>query len=185
MRKAAQIILLLLILGLAGLGLFCFGATIMPLWIPLGFALLMSAALLPVTSRLMRRLTGSDSKIIKALAHMAVFTVLFFDIVVCPNYFVARPGTSRTENCVIESKYTKEHTRYRRAGRRTRIPDGTYNTWHMSLRLPDGRCKDVEVSMSTYRRHKKGGSYAVCCYDGLFGYTVVKGAPGGDADRRP
>lgn len=174
--KVARYILLILLIFMAisaiGLGMYLYHNTFMPLWIALVAAAVPAVVTLPALVPRWRHLPGCDHVAVASLAHLAVLGSVCFVLFVGSNFVFASEPVAH--EAVVESKFRREHTRYRRVGRGRMVPSGKYHTWHVALRLDDGRRTDAAVSLEKYNRIRKGARRKVFLSRGLFGFTVVK-----------
>ena len=100
---------------------------------------------------------------------------LFCSLVMGLNYLCADKASQHEVRAEITGKWQKKHTRYRHVGRRHHaIPQGSYNTYHIKLEFPDGRTKEMSVSLSEYNRARTGRFRTLEVADGLFWMPVIK-----------
>lgn len=175
MKVARYILLIFLIIaGIAaiGIGMGLYHNSFMPLWVPLVAAVVPAVVTLPALVPRWRSLPGCGHVAVASLAHMALLGSVCFALFIGTNYaFASEPVP---HEAVVESKFRREHTRYRRVGRGRMVPAGKYHTWHVALRLDDGRLTDTEVSLRKYNTIRRGARREVLLSRGLFGFTVVK-----------
>ena len=156
------------------IGIAIFGNTLINWWATLPIALLPAiSTAIPFQSR-WRTLSGFSNPIANAATHIFVAGSLIFFLFLGLNYWGADKSTAHVEHTTIIDKHSKEHTRYRRVGRNRRVPDGKYNTWHLTLEFADGRQKDTEVTATTYRRSRIGNHRDITLQRGLFSIPVIK-----------
>lgn len=157
-----------------GLGLAIYSDTITQWWLPVIPAAMVALGTAPMLTHRWKRLTDIDSTIVNLLCQIFVFGSITYSLFLGVNYWCADPETIVEEKAEVVDKYQKTHTRYRRVSRRSRVPDGHYYTYHLLLRLNDGREKEVEVPFNTYRRTRNGGHRTITLEKGFFGLTVIK-----------
>lgn len=156
------------------IGIAILGNTLINWWATLPIALLPAiSTAIPFQSR-WRTLSGFSNPIANAATHIFVAGSLIFFLFLGLNYWGADKSTAHVEHTTIIDKHSKEHTRYRRVGRNRRVPDGKYNTWHLTLEFADGRQKDTEVTATTYRRSRIGNHRDITLQRGLFSIPVIK-----------
>lgn len=153
-----------------GFGIAMLGRNYMPRWLPVTIALLVTGPTVAAIGPRLARAAG-----IRVWAAAAIYAAVTGSII-----FALVPGLNNfctTAPAVVEatvvSKYTRQHTRYRRVSRRVRVPDGTYTSWHVTYELPDGHHYEESVGSDTYRRLRRGARRRVTLARGLFGYPVV------------
>ncbi len=176
--STASIVLLMLGLfltfGLLAGGTALLSRTFIPKWIPITIATVPAIVTAPVLMNRWQKLTHFSRAWLNIPCHiLLVGTVLYFGFLAA-NYWGGDDSTLHPESSTVIAKHRKQHTRYRRAGRRTQVPAGHYYTYHLKLELPDGHVIDQPVSLQKYNRTRKGAHYTVKLEKGLFGYTVVK-----------
>jgi len=168
---------IVIVLSAWGLAMAILHDTFIPVWMPLTFAAVAALVLLPAMLPRMARLIPDMPRWVLGIAHIIIWGGIFMIISVGSNYMFASPDTAVAAHATVVAKTRKEHTRYRRAGRRHSVPAGKYHTWHLTLRLDDGRCHERSVSLQEYNRTRIGASRTVPLQRGLFGFTVVKPLP--------
>lgn len=171
-RYILLIFLIFVVIAALGIGMSLYHSTFMPLWLPLLAAAVPALVTLSALVPRWRSLPGCGHTAVASLAHLAVLGTVCFALFIGSNYIFASEPVAH--EAVVESKFRREHTRYRRVGRGRMIPAGKYHTWHVALRLDDGRSTDTEVSLEKYNRIRKGTHRKVFLSRGLFGFTVVK-----------
>ncbi len=172
MRNVVIAVLSIAVIFMIAAGVACCGRMFMPLWLPVGAAVLVAGATAPVIGPRWRRLLRWPVAAC-CVAHVLVVGSAVFAAVTVSNFAVERPDTRRTVRAVVDGHFTEERTRYRRVGRNRQVPAGHYNTYHLRLRLPDGHTFTDELPFEAYRRCRDGRRVPVGLYTGLWGYTVI------------
>ena len=168
------VIILLLSFVMLAFGFANYGDTITQWWIPVIPAAMVAFGTAPMIYHRWIRLTDIDSKIVNFICHIFVFGAITYFLFLGVNYWCADPQTIVEEQVEVVDKYQKSHTKYRRVSRNRRVPDGHYNTYHLLLKLHDGREKEIEVPFSTYRSTRNGGHRNLTLEKGFFGLTIIK-----------
>lgn len=174
-KVALCVILLFVVLTMGGIGIVCYGKTLASVWIGAGVAFVVASAMAPLFIPLWHRLTGSIKTWICLLCHYAFAGSLVFMLVFGFNYWCSDASSASYVKAEISSKYRKEHNRTRRVGRGRMIYTGEkWYSYFLTLTLPDGRTKDIEVPLSTYNRKSTGAIVEIETQRGLFGMDVIK-----------
>ncbi|MDE6809935.1 MAG: hypothetical protein K2J42_07615 [Muribaculaceae bacterium] len=173
-RTIVLVVVLLVSFILLGIGIAFYGNTLTKWWVPVMPAAVVAAVTVPVLAPRWRSLTESGSMIYNGACHLfAMFSLVYF-LFLGSNYFMVDDSTLVVEKTEVISKYSKEHTRYRRVSRNRRVPDGHYYTYHILLRFPDGREKEQEVQLKSYNRIRTGSTRDIKVEKGLWGLSVIK-----------
>jgi len=160
----------LVTIAAAGLGLALLGSTLVEWWVPALFAAVVAVATMPLTRSWLTRVLGG--RLWAVCAHIALVGSLAFALFLGVNDWGAT-GCETVDGTVV-AKVRKEHTRYRRSGRRVRIADGHYNTWHVRIRCAYGEFQSPSMDYGRYSRLRVGATVPVEVGDGLLGYKTVR-----------
>ncbi len=155
------------------LGLSLLKNTVVAWWVPVLAALTLATATLPLTRRRLSDWLGG--RVWGVCAHMVVVGSLSFALFLGVNFW----GATSTEiiDGTVVAKVRQEHTRYRRSGRRVRVADGTYHTWHVRVRCGQGEFLSPSMDYGRYRRMRVGAKVPVELGHGLLGYKTIRLAP--------
>ncbi len=167
-------IILFVTFGITIFGAMAYRDTYIAVWVAPLIALFVAGALSPFIGTRWRRLTGFQRDWLNVLTHFIVVGCFVFGAFLSFNYMFAREASEEAIEAHVVRKYSEQHTRYRRSGRRMRIPDGHYTTWHVDVELPDGRISKRAVDFSRYRRIRVGAPYRLHVRSGLFGFKVIR-----------
>lgn len=170
MRTILFGISLLICFIFAGIGRAYWADTLVAWWWPVLIALVCSLPLIPFGIRLWKVISGYTQQWVNILLHIAGATAIFYFLILFINFKGANFSRGKYVEVTVEKKYTKEHTRSGRRGRR----DTKYNTWHYMISFPDGRTKEVQVSLDRYNRIRTGSKLEVETAKGLLGMDVFK-----------
>ncbi len=173
-RKLILITLLVICIFTAGIGLVIYHRTLIAWWIVLVIGLAFSAATSPALLFRWAKLTGNNSTLLSAIVHLTVTCIIASTIFLTTNYFFANQASETKVETTVTDKYRKEHQKRRRVGRNRYINDGVRYSYHLTLTLPDGREKEMEVNFSEYRRTKTGNRKTTTTRKGLYGFTIIK-----------
>ena len=143
-------------------------------WYPIAAALIPAAATAPRLYNKWRALTTSDKAVINVICHLVVVGSVLYASLLGANYLFADATTGHKVQATILAKHKETHDKYRTVGRRRRVKNGTYDTFHLCLGFADGRKKDMTVTRSEYNRVRTGGTKTMSLQRGLLGFTVIK-----------
>lgn len=170
------IIVTIAILGLitAGAVFSLYQITIMPWWLPLLVGILFAGITYPILILRWNKITGNSSRGINTVFHIITMGILGATLFLAFNYFGADDNTLTPVQTTVNDKYRKAHQKRRRVGRNRYINDGYWYSYRLSLQLPDGNIKDIEVPHSEYRRTKIGTTKTIGMETGLFRFPIIK-----------
>lgn len=143
-------------------------------WIPVLLALIPTAAFIPLCRELWSRLLKTRGFLPCLGMNVVLFFPMFYLLVLGMNSWFASDSGRHTERVEVADKYSKQHQRYRRVSRRTRIPDGYTTSYHLLLRFADGRTKEQQVDFTLYRRARMHSMRELEVDNGLFGWKVIR-----------
>lgn len=161
-------------LALCIAGYIFYSNTIITWWYPIAAALIPAAATAPRLYGKWRALTTSDKAVINVICHLVVVSSVLYASLLGANYLFADATTGHKVQATILAKHKETHDKYRTVGRRRRVKNGTYDTFHLCLGFADGRKKDMTVTRSEYNRVRTGGTKTMSLQRGLLGFTVIK-----------
>ncbi|WP_288317718.1 hypothetical protein [Xylanibacter caecicola] len=161
-----------LALCIAGYIFYC--DTIITWWYPIAAALVPAVATAPQFYNKWRIATTSDKAAINVICHLIVVGSVLYASLLGANYLFADTTTDHVVHATILSKSKETHKKYRTVGRRRRVQNGTYDTFHLYLGFADGSKKSMTVTRSEYNRVRTGGTKTLSLQKGLFGFTVIK-----------
>lgn len=161
-----------LALCIAGYIFFC--DTIITWWYPIAAALIPAAATAPRFHGKWRALTTSDNTAINVICHLVAAGSVLYASLLGANYLFADATTGHEVQATILAKHKETHDKYRTVGRRRRVKNGTYDTFHLCLGFADGRKKNMTVTRSEYNKVRTGGTKTMSLQRGLLGFTVIK-----------
>lgn len=160
-------------LFLFGGGVALYGRTMIAWYIPVCVSFIVTAIALWLAWDRWRIIPGCHSRLINRLSiAVAVGAVSYFGFLGL-NYCVADEASVKEVTVTVTRKYTEQRTRYRRLRRGRMVPDGKYNTYHVSVSIPGGGVKNMEIPLGRYNRVKVGSHTSFCMRTGLFGYPVI------------
>ncbi len=119
-------------------------------------------------------LTTIASRPVNRLVHTVAITVVLTCCAMGANYMWADKESAVEVETQVERKLRKEHQRTRRVGRHRYVNDGVWYSYHLEVRMPDGRLKTIEVSRGEYSRAREGSVKVLPLQQGLFGIPVIK-----------
>lgn len=157
-----------------GAGMAIFGRTIVKWWIPVAIALVPAILTAPLLMRRWEKLSDIPNRAVNIIIHIFVGGSVLYFALLGLNMAGADVKGEHVETTTVIQKYSKEHTRYRRVGRGRNIPNGTYKTYHIVLEFSDGRLKEQELPLSSYRNVRTGQHRDLKVARGLFGMPVIE-----------
>lgn len=163
---------LLAAMFLGGTGCAIWGKTLVAWWLPVVIALILAGAILPVSFRLWGRLTDSRNYWLNGAVHMGFAGCLFYFLILFCNYQFRDIRHQVSGEGTVERKYSRHHTSGGGTWRHRRSVHH-YNTYHYLLALPDGRLKEMTVTLSEYNHLRKGSHIDITLTRGLFGMEVI------------
>lgn len=119
-------------------------------------------------------LTTTSNRPLNRTVHALATTVVLTCCVIGANYLWTKEDSAVGVETVVESKVRKEHQRTRRVGRHRYVNAGVWYSYHLDVRMPDGRLKTIEVSRGEYSRSREGNVKKLTLQQGLLGIPVIK-----------
>lgn len=174
-RMTVAAALVLMATASLGISISIQGYTLVEWWKPVCGCGLLGLVASGRLHKAMRRLTGTTGA---ALNYAAAFVLSFSMVSGCfyaVNFYQSDAGSRQVCSALVVSKYAKEHYRVRRVSRHTAARGEKYYTYHVGVRLPDGREKSVAMPVDEYVKVRKGQRVSISVEEGLFGIPVIKG----------
>ena len=156
---------------LAAIGMIYKADTLISIWVPVGISLAFACATLLPGLRIWGRVCSDSGKWVAGVLHTFVAGSIIFFLLLFVNYKGADFAKGEKMEATVENKYTKEHTS---GGGRRHRNRSSYTTWHIRLRLPDGRAVTYEISRESYYRLRYGSKISVNVARGTFAWEVMK-----------
>lgn len=145
--------------------------TIVDWWVPLAVAVPPAVASSLLAGKLWSGLTGSRSALLNRAVHTIALTGVIAALFFTVNFTADAPAAD--VDVVVSRKFSREHHRNRRVGRRY-LPTGeAYHTYHAVVILPDGREKEIEITRGRYSRLRTGGDMTLSLRPGRLGLPVI------------
>lgn len=171
-KRVVLYILIIVSVILASGGAVYWEDTLVAWWLPVVIALAASAIASLPGIKFWRYITGYHKIWLNEIIHLLCFGSLIYFLLLFSNYKGAEFNSgSQPLDARIVRKYTVEHIR--RQGRRYYGNRSKYNTWHITLCLPDGRNKNHQVSLTQYNKLRTGNTIQVEVTPGLLGWDVM------------
>lgn len=169
-------IVILVILGLvaimaAGAGMGAYDRTLVSWTVPLAVGVGGAAVSLPLVNVMWRRLTCESSLWINGGAHVLFFVTLFSSSFLLLN-LVTDPSTAVKEEVEVVKKFQKQH-QSRGGGRHRHHVRREWTTYHVTIKLADGREKTESVNIQRYNRIRSGSRMKITLEKGLLGPMVI------------
>lgn len=164
-------------LAAGGAGMVIYGHTLVAWWQPVAAAALTALLTLPAGAARWHIVTGTTGRAANALFHLCAVGAVAYFALLAGNYATADKASAVEKKAMVTRKYRKQHTRYRRTGRHRARPDGTYDTFHLTVTFEGGgREKELTVTRQEYNRVRTGAARTFIVQKGGLGFAVIKQA---------
>ncbi len=173
-RPVLFVVMVFATMFVGGMWVVLYHDTMVQWWVPVGVGAFLGVLSWPLTRRVWPRVTGTCRGIINFPCNLLLVGVVTSALFLGINYWGASPSSAETIETTVSGKYRKQHTRYRRLNRRTRVADGYWYSYRIVIGLPDGREKEIEVPLSEYNHIKTGSRHELTVQQGAFGFNVIK-----------
>lgn len=177
MRTINIIILIILttaVILLLGLASMIQRNTLIDWWLPTGACALLAMPCGYLIKGVIGRLTHFDKAIWNFLAGFALSFSIVIGLFYALNYYKSDGSTAKEFSARITNKYTEEHYQVKRVSRNRVRRGEKYWVYCISVEMPDGRRKKMEVSPGEYVKVRVGRHIKLQIEDGLFGIPVIK-----------
>ena len=154
-----------------GLTLYFAGISITPWWIPVLVCVLIAAASGAKLWKVWQGLTQSKSFLPNFICNLLFSTFLLTSAYYILNSVI--PVGSTKENVEVISKFREKHYRSERVGKNSYKRGAPYYTYHISVKLPNNREKNIQLPHSTYSRIKSGEEIRLVFTKGCLGETMI------------
>lgn len=175
---------MLLVLALYGAGIGLYGLTLVEWWVVPAVSAVVAAVSAVWMWRRWLALAGGE-KVLAWGAHIVFTTGLLMALLYGINYFGAADAADHEVRVEVERKYSRTHRDTTRHGRRSYSSSGPRRSYHMDVRFPDGRVKEMSLTLSRYNRVRRGDRLTLHVVPGALGWGVMKGEPVFDVRPRP
>lgn len=148
--------------------------TLVEWWKPVAISLLPSGAMGILLSKVMSRLTKINNMAINCLCGLLFsFAILYggFHIL---NFCFSTTDAREQISATVINKYSEEHYQPRMVSRNFIVRGHKYMEYKLTLRLPDGKTKNMKVSVSQYRKIRNRETLQLEIQKGMFGVPVIK-----------
>lgn len=169
-----MIILTTAVILLLGLASVLQQHTLIDWWIPAGACGLLALPCGYLLKRLIYQLTHFKKAIWNILAGVVLSFSVFIGLFYSLNYYNSHEDTAQEYSAPIVNKYTEEHYQVKRVSRNRVRRGEKYWVYRISVEMPDGRRKKMEVSPGEYVKIRVGRHIKLRLEKGLFGITVIK-----------
>ena len=169
-----MIILTTAVILLLGLASVLQRNTIIDWWIPAGACALLALPCGILLKGFIGKLTLFKKAIWNILAGIVFSLSVFIGTFYALNYYNSDESSAKEFSALITNKFTEEHHRTQRVSRNHVIRGDKYLVYCISVEMPDGRRKKMEVSPGEYIKIRVGKHIKLQIEDGLFGIPVIK-----------
>lgn len=179
MKAKTRNIILIVALSLfaiifSGLAMVLHRNTLIEWWKPV-IACLIPAIIAGVFSiKKMNALTRLDIRPVNFAAGTILYFALFIGAFYTLNYYNSEKSTHHECEARIENKFTEEHYHVKRLSRNRSVRGEKYLVYYITLQLPGGKIKKIEVGAGKYGKLHPGQKLRLEIENGLFGVPVIK-----------
>lgn len=145
-------------------------------WIPSAVALAPALATGAILWRKWWKITDSDSFLFNYICHTVFFCGLFVSAIYGINRAFPRESTRHEIEAVVERKYTKTRHNRQRVTRHVYKQGAPYKVYYLCIQLPDGRTKELQVTLTRFNHTRSGSSIPLSMQQGFFGMTIISPA---------
>lgn len=150
--------------------------TLVDWWIPSVTALALAMVTGTILWRKWGKITDSDNFLFNYICHTIFFSGLFVSAIYGINRAFPRESTRHEIKAVVERKYAKTRHHRQRVSRNVYKQGTPYKVYYLSLQLPDGRTKELQVPLTRFNRTRSGSSIPLSMQQGFFGMTIIGSA---------
>jgi len=147
--------------------------TLVEWWIPSAVALALALATGAILWRKWEKITDSHNFLFNYICHAVFFCGLFVSAIYGINRAFPRESAGHEIEAVVERKYTKTRHHRQRVSKFVYKQGPPYKVYYLNLQLPDGRTKELQVTLSCYNRTRSGSSIPLLMQQGFFGMTII------------
>lgn len=169
-----MIILTTAIILLLGLASVLQRNTIIDWWIPSAACALLAVPCGILLRGCIGRLTKFRKTIWNILAGAVLSFSVFIGLFYSLNYYKSDESSAQEFSARITNKYTEERYRVQRVSRNRVRRGEKYWVYCISVEMPDGRLKKMEVSPGEYIKIRVGRHIKLQIENGLLGIPVIK-----------
>ncbi len=145
-----------------------------PWWRLPGIALIASSFFAGRMGRWWSGFTGLENKFVNRVVAILVAAGIGAALLIGFN-FIHRPKSDTAEKrYAITRLYRTEHKQTRRVRKHTYVASGpVHYRYHVEFSLPEGGCREVQLSRERYMRLRRADSVTVAVHPGLLGIDYV------------
>lgn len=173
-RTTLLVALGIIVIFIDGGTLAIYGNTVVSWYLPLAVGLLLAAATARPCQRMWQWLLGTADRRISAAIHVVAATGVFAFILLGINYFGADDSTLHEERVALLSRHSEKHYRQRRVGRNRYVRGDPYYQYYMTVRLADGREKELSITRNYYHNIARHDSVTLRLENGMLGLPVIR-----------
>lgn len=173
-RTVVLVIVIILAVCLYGGAVALYGMTSVEWALPCAVGLFMAALTLKPMLGAWKWMLESGSAIFAGIAHMLAMTGVFAFLFLGINFWLADDATLHRERVELLGRDREKRHHSRRVGRHRYVRGDAYYVYHMTVRLPDGREKRIDVPLSYYNTLVRKDSVTLTLESGGLGMPVIR-----------
>ena len=150
-----------------------FNSVLAPVWVPVGCAVALSAALMFWTAGMWRRFTGIRSGVANVAVGMVVSVGVMFAGITGLNFVRLQSVPAVEVKAAVVNPYSTKHYHTRRVRKNVYVKGSPYWRYHVRVRIPDGREKTLDITAERYRHLSRRRSVAVDIRHGFLGMDII------------
>ncbi len=144
-------------------------------YLPAGCAVTLSLVSVVLLPRLFSRFTGSSNRWINAGVQMVVGTGVMLAALTSLNLVHVESRQPRTVEVEVVKTFQTTHYQNRRIRRNTYVKGAPYQMYHVVVRFPGGKEKEMTVPRARYNQLKRKRTIEVTLTKGMLGMEIIKG----------
>ncbi len=174
LRAVAMIVVVAVTLILLGTASVLHDKTLVAWWIPVAVCAAIAVPCALGLQGIIGRLTQFGKRIWNVLTAWVVVFSSLIGLFYILNFYNTDAASVREYSAPVIRKYTQDRYHTRRVSRNRVVRGDKYRVYFITIELPDGRLKKIEVSLSQYNRIKTEKQLSLQLETGLFGVPVIK-----------
>ena len=179
MSKTSNTVAVLFAMALAiggyGTAAVMFNNLLPPWWIPVGYAFALSLLSFVLMPNLCRAVTGGVNKWANGIVQLIIGTAVFSSSITLVNQIGVSSLPADSVEVEIVKAYQTTHYTSRRIRRNTYVKGSPYQMYHLVLRFPGGKEKEITVPNSAYTQFSRRHTVAVTLTKGRLGMDIIRG----------
>jgi len=172
-RAVFYILIGITVIVLIGGIMYYYGRTSVEWALPLAVGLFLSALTLKPMLSFWKWLLESGPYF-AGIVHLAAMAIVFAFLFLGINFWMADDTTLHEERVELIDRGREKRYHSRRVGRHRYVKGNAYYVYHMTVRLPDGREKRLDVPLSYYNTLARKDSVTLILESGGLGMPVIR-----------